>query len=89
VLRKHFCLRSAKLRSTDSVNPRAVLSRARPRNRLYSRHRDIGNISPVPIPVTVVITDLVIRKNWVPTKKKEKEQGARSCESVAPNCRLE
>jgi hypothetical protein len=35
------CLSSANLRSTDSVNPWEVLSRARPRNRLYSRHRDI------------------------------------------------
>jgi len=35
-----FCLSSAKLRSTDSVNPRAVLSRALPRYRLYSKHRD-------------------------------------------------
>ena len=34
------CLSSAKLRSTDSVNPRAVLSRVRPRYRLYSKHRD-------------------------------------------------
>jgi hypothetical protein len=34
------CLSSAKLRSTDSVNPRAVLSRVRPRYRHYSRHRD-------------------------------------------------
>jgi len=34
------CLSSAKLRSTDSVNPRAVLSRALPRYRLYSKHRD-------------------------------------------------
>ena len=34
------CLNSAKLRSTDSVNPRAVLSRVRPRYRLYSKHRD-------------------------------------------------
>jgi hypothetical protein len=34
------CLISAKLRSTDSVNPRAVLSRALPRYRLYSKHRD-------------------------------------------------
>ncbi len=29
----HACLSSAKLRSTDSVNPRAVLSRVRPRYR--------------------------------------------------------
>jgi hypothetical protein len=29
----HVCLSSAKLRSTDSVNPRAVLSRVRPRCR--------------------------------------------------------
>ncbi len=35
-----YCLSSAKLRSTDSVNPRAVLSRVRPRYRLYSKHRD-------------------------------------------------
>ena len=35
-----FCLSSAKLRSTDSVNPRAVVSRVRPRYRLYSKHRD-------------------------------------------------
>jgi hypothetical protein len=28
-----LCLSSAKLRSTDSVNPRAVLSRVRPRYR--------------------------------------------------------
>jgi hypothetical protein len=34
------CLSSAKLRSTDSVNPRAVLSRVLPRYRLYSKHRD-------------------------------------------------
>ena len=34
------CLSSSKLRSTDSVNPRAVLSRVRPRYRLYSKHRD-------------------------------------------------
>ena len=34
------CLSSAKLRSTDSVNPRAVLSRALPHYRLYSKHRD-------------------------------------------------
>ena len=34
------CLSSVKLRSTDSVNPRAVLSRVRPRYRLYSKHRD-------------------------------------------------
>ena len=40
------CLSSAKLRSTDRVNPRAVLSRVRPRYRpllgvcIYSKHRD-------------------------------------------------
>ncbi len=34
------CLSSAKLRSTDSVNPRAVLSRVRPAIGLYSKHRD-------------------------------------------------
>jgi len=34
------CLNSAKLRSTDRVNPRAVLLRALPRYRLYSKHRD-------------------------------------------------
>ena len=34
------CLSSAKLRSTDSVNPRAVLSRVLPRYRLYSKHSD-------------------------------------------------
>jgi hypothetical protein len=41
----YICLSSAKLRSTDSVNPREVLSQARPRNRLDSRHRDIDGIS--------------------------------------------
>jgi hypothetical protein len=41
-----ICLSSAKLRSTDSVNPRAVLSRTRPRYLLYSRYRDIDGISP-------------------------------------------
>jgi hypothetical protein len=30
---EEHCLSSAKLRSTDSVNPRAVLSRVRPRYR--------------------------------------------------------
>jgi hypothetical protein len=40
--------KTSELRSTDRVNRRAVLSRARPRYRLYSRHRDIGGISPVP-----------------------------------------
>ena len=40
VARSGPCLSSAKLRSTDSVNPRAVLSRVRPRYRLYSKHRD-------------------------------------------------
>jgi len=39
-------LSSAKLRSTDSVNPRAVLSRTRPRYLLYSRYREIDGISP-------------------------------------------
>jgi hypothetical protein len=39
-LNQKSCLSSAKLRSTDSVNPRAVLSRVRPRYRLYSKHRD-------------------------------------------------
>jgi hypothetical protein len=34
------CLSSANLSSTDSVNPRAVLSRVRPRYRHLSRHRD-------------------------------------------------
>jgi hypothetical protein len=36
-----MCLSSAKLRSTDSVNPRAVLSRENaPAIGIYSRHRD-------------------------------------------------
>jgi hypothetical protein len=48
------CLSSAKLRSTDSVDPRAVLSRVRPRYRLYSRHRDIDGMSTVPIPVCLL-----------------------------------
>jgi hypothetical protein len=67
-----------------------VLSRARPRYRLYFRQRDIDGISPVPIPVTIVIRDLIIRKSWVPKKKKKKrskEQGA--TRGVAHNCRLE
>ena len=34
------CLSSAKLRSTDSVNPRAVLSEYAPAIGIYSRHRD-------------------------------------------------
>ena len=37
----HYCLSSAKLRSTDNANPRAVLSRALPRYRLYSKHSDM------------------------------------------------
>ena len=35
------CLSSAKLRSTDSVNPRAVLSRVLPRYRLYSKQYSV------------------------------------------------
>ena len=39
-LQTRKCLSSAKLRSTDSVNPRSVLSRVLPRYRLYSKHCD-------------------------------------------------
>jgi hypothetical protein len=75
-----FLTELAKLSSPDSVNSRKVLLRARPRYRFYSRHRDIGGIGPVPVPVTVVIWDRA------PTSKnrKQEEQGTRSDERQLP-----
>jgi hypothetical protein len=57
------------------VNPRAVLSRARPRYRLYSRYHDIDGMSFGRFAVTL-------------QKKKKEEQGAAAA-SVAPIRHLE
>jgi hypothetical protein len=72
------CLSPAKLRSTDSVNPRAV-SRVRPRYRLYSRHRDIDGISTGPIPVCPRDASLATnrRKRSKKNVEEKRRRGAR------------
>ena len=71
------CLSSAKLRSTDSVNPRAVLSRVRPRYRLYSKHRDRRCWTGPGIGIRVSFRTLERSQLFRTTREQERAVGSR------------
>ena len=73
----YICLSSAKLRSTDSVNPRAVLSRVRPRYRLYSKHRDRRCWTGPGIGIRVSFRTLEGSQLFRTTREQERAVGSR------------
>ena len=92
------CLSSAKLRSTDSVNPRTVPGQCSreyapaPAIGIYSRHRDIDGISKVPIPVCLWDASPEDEKSQKLLKSREGSKERRpsaSAPRLAHNRRLE